>query len=122
MSGPPPGTRVLIVEDEMIIAMTVEDMIEEMGGIVAGTATTLAQALDCAQAGGFDVAILDVNLNGEPSLAVARRLAETGVPFLFTTGYGNLGACEDFADAVVVKKPYRLEELAEAVARTLEEG
>lgn len=120
MSLPPPGTRVLIVEDEMLIAMTAEDMIEEIGCVVAGVATTLAEAMASADAGGFDVAMLDINLNGQQSLPVAEQLRAAGTAFLFTTGYGSLGLGEAFGDAVVVKKPYRGNELAAAIARVLE--
>lgn len=118
----PPGTRVLIVEDETIIAMTAEDMIEDLGCTVAATAGTLAQALDQVEAGGFDVAMLDINLNGELSLPVAERLRAAGTPFLFTTGYGSTGPGTAFTDAEVVRKPYRAADLAAALSRVLTPG
>ncbi|WP_156679866.1 response regulator [Sphingomonas profundi] len=117
MTGPRAGTRVLIVEDEPIIAMTAEDIIEEMGCIVAGSAATLEQATALAAAGGFDVAMLDINLNGETSLPVAAALHAAGTPFVFTTGYGSAGPGSDFSGVEVVKKPYRAIDLACALGR-----
>jgi CheY-like chemotaxis protein len=115
----PDGTRVLIVEDEAIIAMTAEDMIEEMGGTVAATATTFGEALAAAERGAFDVALLDINLNGIDSLPVAALLRALGRPFVFTTGYGAAGSGEEYADAPLVTKPYRLHELAAAIGAAL---
>lgn len=112
---PPPGTRVLIVEDEAIIAMTAEDMIEEMGCVVAKTASSLAEALDKVKGGDFDVALLDINLNGEASTEVAQLLIDRALPFIFTTGYGSGGPAAGFPDVPVVPKPYRASDLAAAI-------
>jgi len=117
--NPPPGTRVLIVEDETIIAMTAEDMVEELGCVVAGVAETFEAAMAAAIAGGFAVAMLDVNLNGVMSLDVAERLRVAGTPFLFTTGYGRAGLDERFADAIVVHKPYNVAVLGDAISRAI---
>lgn len=119
MIGPPPGTRVLIVEDEAIIAMTAEDMIEELGCVVAGVAADLSDALQRAEAGGFDVALLDINLDGASSTPVAALLAERATPFIFTTGYGASGPVGDFADVPVVVKPYSAEHLGRAIGTVL---
>ena len=116
---PPPETRVLIVEDEAIIAMTAEDMIEELGCIVASTASNLAEALTQVKTGGFDVALLDINLNGSESTEVARLLIERGSPFVFTTGYGSGGPAADFPDIPVVAKPYRAADLATAINKAI---
>ncbi len=114
-----PGTRVLIVEDEAIIAMTAEDMIEDMGCVVAGVATDLSEAIAQAQAGGFDVVMLDINLNGVTSLPVAALLMERAVPFVFTTGYGTTGPGTDFAHVPVISKPYRADQLRSAICAVL---
>jgi CheY-like chemotaxis protein len=116
---PPPGTRILIVEDEAIIAMTAEDMIEEIGCVVAGVAAHLEDALARAKGGGFDVVMLDINLNGMQSLPVAALLAETGLPFVFTTGYGLTGLGADFPDVPVLSKPYRADQLRSAIGQVL---
>ena len=116
---PPPGTRVLIVEDEAIIAMTAEDMIEDLGCVVANTASNLTEALAHVKAGGFDVALLDINLNGSESTDVARLLIERASPFVFTTGYGSGGPAADFPDIPVVPKPYRAADLAAAINKVI---
>lgn len=116
---PPPGTRVLIVEDEAIIAMTAEDMIEELGCVVANTASSLPEALAHVREGGFDVALLDINLNGSESTDVAKLLIERTCPFIFTTGYGSGGPAADFPDIPVVTKPYRAADLAAAISKAI---
>jgi CheY-like chemotaxis protein len=110
--------RVLVVEDEMMIAIMIEDMLTDLGHQVAGVCQSLAAALAMAEADDvqFDMAILDVNLAGERSFPVARRLAERGVPFMFATGYGTLGLEEPFRRALTLKKPFLQEELARAIA------
>ena len=113
------GARALIVEDEAIIAMTAEDMLHELGCAVVVTASTLAEAMEAAEGGGFDVALLDINLNGVESLPVARRLQEGDCPFAFTTGYGAAGRSADFAAAPLVTKPYQLHDLARAIREAL---
>lgn len=117
--SPPAGTRVLIVEDEAIIAMTAEDMIEDMGCVVAAVAASVQDALARAEAGGFDVALLDINLNGDASTPVAALLARKGTPFVFTTGYGTNGPAADFAAVPLVSKPYRAEQLRLAIEMAL---
>jgi CheY-like chemotaxis protein len=114
---PSASKRVLVVEDEIIVAMLIEDMLSELGHVMVGSANTVASALALAEAnaGQFDLAILDVNLAGERSFPVARRLASDGVRFIFATGYGQNGVEDPFRDTVTLKKPFRLEELAAAL-------
>ena len=112
------GIRVLLVEDEPIIAMTAEDMLQSLGCTIAGCAQTLAEALAAARRGGFDVAMLDINLNGEASLPVADYLKSVGLPFIFSTGYGIEG-CGPHRDVPLVTKPYRTIDLDQALARAL---
>lgn len=119
MSDIPEGTRVLIVEDEAIIAMMAEDMLIDLGCDVAGIETTLPGALERAAAGGFDIALLDMNLNGDDSGPVAERLRGAALPFVFTTGYGDAGRPDGFASVPLVCKPYRASDLASAIARAL---
>lgn len=110
------GLRVLLVEDEPIIAMTAEDMIEELGCTVVRTASTLEAALEAVEGEGFDFVLLDINLNGVESYPVAERLRAARRPFVFTTGYGSAAA----KDAPVVAKPYRLADLKAAIVSALE--
>lgn len=113
------GVRVLLVEDEAIIAMTAEDMLEELGCVLAGTASTLEDAFACVEERAFDVALLDINLNGQQSLPVAAVLTEKGTPFVFTTGYGAAGSGADYADVPLVTKPYQITDLGTAIGEAL---
>lgn len=113
------GVRVLLVEDEAIIAMTAEDMLEELGCALAATASSLEEALACVEQRTFDVALLDINLNGQQSLPAAALLKEKGKPFVFTTGYGSAGSTADHADVPLVTKPYQLSDLEGAIRRAL---
>ena len=116
------GRRVLLVEDEAIIAMTAEDMLADLGLEVAGSAATLEDAV--AQAGtlAIDAAVLDINLNGKLSMPVAERLRARGVPFAFATGYGSAGPMIDrrFADVPVIAKPYTADALAGVLRQLLD--
>ena len=112
--------RVLVVEDEAIIAMTAEDMLDELGCSAVSVASTLSEALAAVEQGGFDLVLLDLNLNGVLSLPVAARLKEAGLPFIFTTGYGAAGHSEGY-DVPMVTKPYQLKDLAAAIGEALGE-
>ncbi|HEX8623220.1 MAG TPA: response regulator [Allosphingosinicella sp.] len=109
------GVRVLLVEDEPIIAMTAEDMLEELGCVVIAAAATLREALEAVERADFDLVLLDINLNGVESHPVADRLRAAGRPFVFTTGYGRDAA----RGAPVIAKPYRLKDLEAAIATAL---
>ncbi|HYD38806.1 MAG TPA: response regulator [Allosphingosinicella sp.] len=113
------GVRVLLVEDEAIIAMTAEDMLDELGCTTVATASSLAEAIAATEPADFDVALLDINLNGLDSLPVADRLLEAGKPFVFTTGYGAAGRGGCHADAPLVTKPYQLQDLETAIREAL---
>lgn len=114
------GVRVLLVEDEAIIAMTAEDMLEELGCSTAATASNLSEALSLAgEPAAFDVALLDINLNGQQSLPVAALLRAAGKPFAFTTGYGAAGSGADYADVPLITKPYQISDLEGAIRKAL---
>lgn len=100
------GLRVLVVEDEALIAMLIEDALEELGCTLVAVAANLTDALDKAAALDIDVAILDVNLNGREVFPVAELLASCGLPFVFSTGYGAAGVPAAFAAAPVLGKPF----------------
>jgi DNA-binding NtrC family response regulator len=99
--------RVLVVEDEALICMTLQDLLEDLGCEVAAICTTLQQAKDYIRRDDFDVAILDVNLNGEEITPVSAALHERGIPFIFSTGYGKDGAPGDFKHYPLIEKPFR---------------
>ena len=109
------GLRVLVVEDEAMIAMLAEDMLEMAGCTLAAIASTLAEGLVAAQRDDFDVAMLDVNLDGENSGPIADALAARGKPFIFTTGYGSDGVPNQHDGRPVCAKPYVLSDLQTAL-------
>jgi DNA-binding response OmpR family regulator len=110
--------RILIVEDEMMVAMLLEDMVRELGYEVVGPAITSEKALVLAGSELLDGAILDVNLgHGERSTGVAETLHARGVPFMFASGYGSKGAIDKFQDSPILKKPFSLTELSHMLAR-----
>jgi DNA-binding response OmpR family regulator len=113
------GVGVFLVEDEALLAMSVEDMLVELGCRVAASAANLAEAVEKATADVFDCALLDVNLVGREVFPVAQILEKRGVPFAFSSGYGASGLPEAFSDRPVVSKPYDIDELAAALRATL---
>ena len=119
VSQPRSGTRVLIVEDDTIIAMTAEDMLDEIGCTTAAVAATVVEALARTEDTEFDIALLDLNLKDENSLPVAQRLRDNGKRFVFATGYDGLPPGSGFTDALVISKPYRLEQLAAMIAKAM---
>ena len=116
------GRRILVVEDEMMIAMLVEDMLDELGCQIVGPANAVDTALALADEDGLDAAILDVNLNGQPVFSIADRLKARGVPFIFSTGYGEAGLREADRGVPVLQKPFRAGDLARKLGTLLNCG
>src|SRR6202158_2380365 len=87
----PPGGSVFLVEDEVMIRMMVADMLEELGYSVAAEAGDINEAIRLAQSAEFDLAILDVNVNGKVISPVAELIDARNIPFVFATGYGSPG-------------------------------
>ena len=108
--------RILLVEDELLIRMLLEDMLTELGHTVAAQAVRIDEALDAARTGVFDLAILDVNLNGETTGPVADVLVERGTPFVFATGYGTQGLPEAHRTRPTLKKPFQMDGLKQMLA------
>lgn len=97
--------RVLVVEDEPVVAMCLEDILDALGCVPVGPAARLSEGLELARSAALDAAILDINLGGERSMPIAEALRLRGIPFAFATGYG--AAPEGFADqAPLIEKPY----------------
>jgi len=109
------GKRVLVVEDEALVAFALEDILADLGYEVVGPALRLTEALELAETETLDAAILDVNINSGRSYVVADELARRGVPYLFATGYGAQGIEVKHASARVLAKSYRRADLAEAL-------
>jgi CheY-like chemotaxis protein len=110
-NAPTAALRILVVEDELMIRMLLEDMLGELGHTIAVAAARIDEALEAAKTAEFDLAILDVNLNGEPISPVADALVARGVPFVFATGYGEHGLPAPYRDRPTLKKPFQLEGL-----------
>jgi CheY-like chemotaxis protein len=113
------GKRVLIVEDNLIIAMTIEDFLLECGCIVVGPCSNVAQAMEAVRAEAPDLAVLDVNLGGETAYPIAFALAERRIPFVFTSGYGDQAIPPGHADWKVCAKPFTGDELIAMLATAL---
>jgi|SRR6266851_34907 CheY-like chemotaxis protein len=111
--------RILVVEDELMIRMLLEDMLAELGYTIAAAAAHLDEALEAAQNADFDIAILDVNLNGKPISPVADALVARGMPFVFATGYGEGGLPDIYRDRPTLKKPFQLESLKHTLQSAL---
>lgn len=113
------GKRVLVVEDEMLVAMNIEDMLLELGAVVVGPAMRIEAALRLARETEFDVAMLDVNLHGGRSYSVAELLRARGKPFIFATGYGHTEDEAIYRDVLTLPKPFRAAELSKALVDAL---
>jgi len=119
ISTTPPGGSVFLVEDEVMIRMMVADMLEELGYSVAAEAGEINEAIRLAGTTEFDIAILDVNVNGKVISPVAEVLAGRGRPFIFATGYGAQGLPEEYRNRPTLQKPFQMETLAQVLADTL---
>ena len=108
--------KVLVVEDESLVALDIETMLEEMGCKVVASVPRLVRALDLASRLDFDLAVLDINLAGEVVYPLAFRLAARGIPFLFSTGYSTSTLPPELRDRPILKKPVMLASLKRAVA------
>ena len=111
------GLRVLVVDDETLVAMLLEDMLGDLGCTVAGTASRVPQALDMARelADRLDVAVLDVNVAGESIAPVAALLQEQGAGIVFATGYGEAGVPEAFRGRPTLQKPFGMLDVTRAL-------
>jgi CheY-like chemotaxis protein len=107
--------RILIVEDETMIAMMVEDFLEDLGWDVVGWAGGTERALAMAQDAEIDAALLDINLRGQDTFAVADILSERHIPFVFATGYGTDGVADRFRGVPTLTKPFQRDELGHAL-------
>jgi CheY-like chemotaxis protein len=116
MTSQSPRQRLLVVEDEPLVAMMLEDVLGEAGYVVVGPIAHLDAAVAAAQAEAVDLALLDVNLMGKHVYPAAAALADRGIPFVFMTGYGDGSLPADFAGRPSVSKPYKVKTLLDALA------
>lgn len=115
----PLGNSVFLVEDEVMIRMMVADMLEELGYSVAAEAGDINEAVRLASITAFDIAILDVNVNGKVISPVAEVIRARNLPFVFATGYGAQGLPEEYRDRPALQKPFQMESLAQVLETTL---
>lgn len=112
----PPGRTLLVVEDELLIALQLSELMEIAGWTIIGPASTLGEALALVgEDKQIDAAVLDINLDGTPVYPLADALRERGVPILFCTGYEMAGEAARFADCAYLNKPVGAHEIIPAV-------
>ena len=107
--------RVLVVEDEFLVAALLEDTLSGFGCRVIGPASTVEEGLQLLRSERIDAAVLDVNIDGLPVFPVADALAAKGVPFIFATGYGRAGVADRHGGRDVLEKPYESRSLRHAL-------
>jgi len=112
----PARGSVFLVEDEVMIRMMVADMLEELGFSVAAEAREIDDAIRLAETASFDLAILDVNVNGKIISPVAEVIEMRKRPFIFATGYGLSGLPEQFRNRPALQKPFQLDTLGRTIA------
>lgn len=114
------GRRILVVEDEALVAMELEFKLQAAGAQVFGPAASLPDAMTAADQDGLEAAILDVDLRGLDVFPVADKLKARGVPFLFYTGHGRREALAgDYPDAPVCQKPLSSDEVLRVLAQLI---
>lgn len=109
------GASVLIVEDEAIVAMLLEDMLEELGHQTVASIARIGKAFETLESLEFDVAILDVNVNGELVFPLAQSISEKGKPIVFSSGYGRGGLPRQFDNCAMLAKPFSIQDLKRAL-------
>ncbi|HET7681466.1 MAG TPA: response regulator [Xanthobacteraceae bacterium] len=118
-ASPQTGRRILVVEDEFLIRMLLEDMLTDLGYELVGVAGRVDEATEMAKSKEFDLAILDVNLDGQDVYPVADLISKRGVPFMFVTGYGGRGLPDNYRSRPTLQKPFQLDELKRMLAQLL---
>jgi CheY-like chemotaxis protein len=111
------GKRVLVVEDEVLILSMISNMLTDFGCVVAGSTTRFAEAIDKAGSTECDIAILDINLQGQASYPIGQVLRQRNIPFVFATGYAEKIVEDEFSDVPIVRKPFDTDSLLEALRK-----
>ncbi|MBW6527669.1 response regulator [Sphingomonas sp. RHCKR7] len=119
MPGRLAGRRILVVEDEYFIASDLRRALGAEQAVVIGPVSSLAAGLELAERDGIDAALLDVNLEGDSSLAIADRLAARGVPFVFVTGYDDWALPDAYRHVRRVPKPFAVPTVLDALDQLL---
>lgn len=120
MTQPLSGRRVLIVEDESLVAMLLETILEDMGCTPVGPASTVDEGMDMVAGGEpLDAALLDVNVAGRQVFPVAQALKDRGVPFVFSTGYGEGGLPDEWRGQSTLQKPFTEAAVRDALMKAM---
>ena len=112
--------RVVIIEDEGMVAMLIEDMLADLGHEVVATVGQMERAAQLISETSADIVILDVNLNGEQTYVLASALASRGIPFIFSTGYGSAGLKEEWRSRPALQKPFQTRDLERVMRQVLD--
>jgi two-component SAPR family response regulator len=110
--------RVLVIEDEAIVGMTIEDFLGNFGYSVVGPIENLQAAILIAATEKIDVAVVDINISGQVATAVADKLIDREIPFLFVSGYEKMSGTR-YASVPLLRKPFEPEDLRDAIERVL---
>lgn len=116
-----PGRRVLVVEDNPVIAFDIDDALRENGVEVVGPAHDIESGLALIREDSLDGAVLDIDIGGRPVWPIARELKSEGVPFVFVSGDCDRGLPDDFTGAVCLHKPAQTEAILNTVAAVMGE-
>ena len=109
------GRRILVVEDETLIAILIEELLQELGCVVVGPVARLDAALQLASNEALDAAVLDVTIRGGHIQPVAEQLLARGIPFVLASGYGDWSLPENLRDQPRLTKPFTHQELEQQV-------
>ena len=114
------GRRILVVEDESLVAMLLETILEDMGAIPVGAVATVDEALEVVASDPLlDAALLDVNVAGREVFPVAEALKAKGIPFVFSTGYGQGGLPDHWRGQSTIQKPFTEDAVKAALFKAL---
>jgi DNA-binding response OmpR family regulator len=116
MTEPLQGLKILVVEDEFLVALLIEEILESAGCVVSGPIPRLAEALDAARSEACDAAVLDINLAGERVFPVAKILSRRNIPFLFVTGYSTGALPGEYVERPRICKPFKIADLLGALS------
>ncbi|KQY91735.1 response regulator [Brevundimonas sp. Root1423] len=120
MSAPLDGRRVLVVEDESLVAMLLETILEDMGCTPVGPASNIDDGMAMATDGQhLDAALLDVNVAGRQVFPVAQALKDRGIPFVFSTGYGEGGLPDEWRGQATIQKPFTEAAVRDALMKAM---
>lgn len=114
------GKRILIIEDEPLVALDLQDTLESAGAVVVAMIASVADALNVVKSERLDAAVLDGNLHGNPVDEIAAALTRSNVPFVFISGYGRESLPRGFGSAPLLNKPFSSSALLEVTTRLLE--